>query len=92
MVFSFLSPDWRKIEVVIALEFLMTLAFMLVGYEWWGYIFSPGILYLESAVDITETSVLNLAIHGAISNVIGFVYLYLLACIIISLYYKARSK
>lgn len=90
--FSFLNPSWLKIITLAVLEFLFTLAYTLLGYEWWVYFFSPGMLYLEAMVDVTNTSMINLAFHGAVSNVIGFVYLYLLTCIIISLYYKVRSK
>jgi hypothetical protein len=91
---SFFSPDYGKIALMIVLEFLLTFVFLASGEDifWWSYLLSPSTLYLENTLDFVTASPAEVSFHGAASNVISLVYLYLLSSIIISLYKKVRGK
>jgi hypothetical protein len=91
---SFFLPDYGKIMLMLVLEFLLTFVFLASGEEtfWWSYVLSPSTLYLESTLNLMTSSPAEISFHGAVSNVISLLYLYLLSSIIISLYKKVRVK
>ena len=85
---SFLKPQWEKIILVFILEFSLT--FILLTFEaeipdWLIYILSPNSLYLESVVNPFTVTRIQLAFHGALSNLMVLVYYYFLSCLIIML-------
>jgi hypothetical protein len=91
---SVFSPDYGKIILMVVLDFLLTFVFLASGEEifWWSYLLSPSTLYLENTLDFMTDSQAEVSFHGAASNVISLIYLYLLSSIIISLYKKVRGK
>ena len=85
---SFFKPQWEKILLVFILEFSLT--FILLTFEvelpnWLVYLLSPNSLYLESVVNPFTITRIQLAFHGALSNLIVLVYYYFLSCLIIML-------
>jgi len=91
---SLLAPDYGKIILMFVLDFVLTFVFLASGEQifWWSYLLSPSTLYLEMTLNFATASPAEISFHGAASNVISLLYLYLLSSIIISIYKKVRGK
>jgi hypothetical protein len=85
-ILNFFRPNWKKVLLLFAFEFLFSFTLLLVGDRipsWQVYIMSPNIYYLESTINPMFVSQEQMSIHGAISNIISLAYLYFLSCLII---------
>ena len=90
---KFFEPNWDKIVTLISLEFLLTFTtlFFAESTPFWIYFLSPNALYLESMADLIFSSTMQLALHGAIANVIAISYIYFLSCLIDAIYRRVRK-
>ena len=85
---KFFKPDWRKVLLVFALEFLITFTLLFAGDRlppWQIYLISPNVFYLESTINPLFITPENISFHGAVANLIALVYFYFLSCLIIGI-------
>jgi hypothetical protein len=85
-ILKFFSPNWKKLILLFAFEFLISFTLLSVGDRlpsWQVYIMSPNIYYLESTINPMFVSQEQLSLGGSISNIISLAYLYFLSCLII---------
>lgn len=91
---NFFEPSWKKIILMFVLEFCITLVLLLFGTEtpWWAYLLSPNIIYLEATINFLSATLMDLAFHGAVSNIIDLAYIYFLSCVIIRVLGIGKAK
>lgn len=85
-ILNFFKPNWKKLLLLFAFEFLISFTLLYVGDRipsWQVYIMSPNIYYLESTINPMFVNQEQMSITGAISNIISLAYLYFLSCLII---------
>jgi len=84
----FFKPQWEKIILFFALDFLIAFIILAFGEEMSNlqlYIFSPSVLYLESVINPLNATKMQISINGAISSSISLFYLYFLSCLLINI-------
>ena len=85
-VVNFFKPNWKKLILLFAFEFLISFTLLYVGDiipSWQVYLMSPNIYYLESTINPMFVNEEQLSLGGAVSNLISLAYLYFLSCLII---------